>query len=199
MGTAAEPRPSGGPRPDAGLAVPALLVAALVVVPLVEIYVLLQVGQLLGVLPTVLLLVVMSLLGAWLLRREGARTWRAFAEALARGRLPAAEVADGALVIFGGALLLTPGFATDALGLLCVVPLSRAVLRRLLTRVVARRLTGYGLLGGLAAGGLSGGSRPGGSRVRPPRRRPGPGPGPGEVVDGEVVRDPDDPPAPHGR
>ena len=60
------------------LAVPALLVVALVVVPIVEIYVLLQVGQLLGVLPTVVLLVVMSLLGAWLLRREGARTWRAF-------------------------------------------------------------------------------------------------------------------------
>jgi UPF0716 protein FxsA len=165
--------------------VPALLVLALVVVPIVEIYVLLQVGQLLGVLPTVVLLVVMSLLGAWLLRREGARTWRAFREALARGRLPAAEVADGALVILGGALLLTPGFATDAVGLLCVLPPTRAVLRRLLTQLVARRLTAGGVLGGLAAEGLR---RPSSSRVRPPRR------GAGDVVDGEVVRDPDDPP-----
>jgi UPF0716 protein FxsA len=161
--------------------VPVLLVVALVVVPLVEIYVLLQVGELLGVLPTLVLLVVMSLLGAYLLRREGARTWQAFRTALERGRLPAAEVADGALVIFGGALLLTPGFATDALGLLCVVPPTRAGLRRLLTRFVARRLAaGGGLLGSVAAEGL----RPPRSRRR---RRP-------DVVDGEVLHDPTDHP-----
>ena len=160
---------------------PVLLVAALVVVPLVEIYVLLQVGQLLGVLPTLVVLVAMSLLGAYLLRREGARTWRAFRTALERGRLPAQEVADGALVIFGGALLLTPGFATDALGLLCVLPPTRAALRRLLTRLVARRLSaGGGLLGGLAAEGLR---RPPAGR---PRRR--------DVVDGEVLHDRTAPP-----
>jgi UPF0716 protein FxsA len=159
--------------------VPALLVAALVIVPIVEIWVLLQVGQLLGVLQTVVLLVVMSLLGAYLLRREGARTWHAFRTALASGRLPAAEVADGALVILGGALLLTPGFATDAFGLLCVLPPSRAVLRRLLTRQVARRLT---------VGTVLGGARGSSSR----RRRPD------GVVDGEVVRPPDEPGRPSG-
>ncbi len=158
---------------------PALLVAALVIVPIVEIYVLLQVGQLLGVLQTVVLLVVMSLLGAYLLRREGARTWRAFRTALASGRLPAAEVADGALVILGGALLLTPGFATDAFGLLCVLPPTRAVLRRLLTRQVARRLT---------VGTVLGGARRSSSRRRPPDG----------VVDGEVVRPPDEPGRPSG-
>ena len=158
---------------------PALLVAALVVVPIVEIWVLLQVGQWLGVLSTVVLLVVMSLLGAYLLRREGARTWRAFRTALTSGRLPAAEVADGALVIFGGALLLTPGFATDAFGLLCVVPPSRAVLRRLLTRQVARRLSVGAVLGG--------------ARGPSSRRRPS-----ATVVDGEVVRPPDDPGRPSG-
>ncbi len=160
---------------------PALLVAALVVVPIVEIWVLLQVGQLLGVLPTVVLLVAMSLLGAYLLRREGSRTWRAFRTALGSGRLPAAEVADGALVIFGGALLLTPGFATDVFGLLCVLPPSRAVLRRLLTRQVARRLTVGAVLGG--------GSRKGPSS----RRRTADG-----VVDGEVVHPPDEPGRPSG-
>ena len=153
---------------------PVLLVLALVLVPIVEIWVLLQVGQLLGVLQTVVLLVTMSLVGAYLLRREGNRTWRAFRTALSSGRLPAAEVADGALVIFGGALLLTPGFATDAFGLLCVVPPTRAVLRRLLTRQVARRLT---------VGAVLGGARSTSSR----RRRPD------GVVDGEVVRPPDDP------
>jgi UPF0716 protein FxsA len=117
-----------------------LLVLALVVVPLVEIYVLVQVGQQLGALPTVALLLVMSLLGAFLLRREGAKTWRAFRTALTSGRVPAREVADGALVVFGGALLLTPGFATDLLGLACVLPPSRAVLRRMLTGFVTRRL-----------------------------------------------------------
>ena len=158
---------------------PALLVALLVVVPIVELYVLLQVGQVLGVLPTVVLLVGMSLLGAYLLRREGARTWSAFRAALATGRLPASEVADGALVILGGALLLTPGFATDAFGLLCVVPPSRAVLRRLLTRQVARRLSVGPLLGG--------------ARGTSSRRRPS-----APVVDGEVVRPPEEPGRPPG-
>ena len=155
---------------------PALLVAALVIVPVIELYVVIQVGQGIGVLPTLVLLVVMSLLGGYLLRREGMRTWRALREALQAGRLPAREVADGALVILGGSLLLTPGFATDAFGLLCVLPPSRAVLRRLLTGLVARRLGG-GLMGGLAADQLR---RAGGptSRRRPPRDG---------VVDGEVI------------
>ena len=149
----------------------ALLVVALVVVPLVEIYLLVQVGQVLGALPTVLLLLAMSLLGGYLLRREGARTWRAFRTALQSGRMPAREVADGALVIFGGALLLTPGFATDALGLFCVLPPTRAVLRRVLTGLVAKRLGVAGVVGGLAAGSY-------GRRTQP--RRDG-------VVEGEVV------------
>ena len=149
---------------------PALLVLALLVVPLVEIYVLVQVGQVIGALPTIALLVVMSLLGAWLLRREGARTWSAFRTALGSGRVPAKEVADGALVIVGGALLLTPGFATDLFGLALVLPPSRAVFRRLLTGLVARRL---GPVAGLA-------------QPRPRRAYD-------SVVEGEVVDPPDRP------
>ena len=141
-----------------------LLVLALVVVPLVEVYVLVQVGQQIGALPTVGLLLAMSLLGAYLLRREGARTWRAFRGALSSGRMPAREVADGALVLLGGALLLTPGFATDLFGLACVLPPSRAVLRRLLTKSVTRRL---------------------GAELGPPRRPTSRRPG--RIVDGEVV------------
>lgn len=160
---------------------PALLVVALVVVPLVELYVLIQVGQVIGALPTIALLIAMSLLGGYLLRREGTRTWRAFRGALGTGRVPAREVADGALVIFGGALLLTPGFATDLFGLLCVLPPSRAVLRRVLTGFVAKRLGVPGMIGGYAASRL---------------RRPGSGGGTvvdGTVVDGEVVDGPDGP------
>ena len=159
---------------------PALLVVALVVVPLVELYLLIQVGQVIGALPTIALLVVLSLLGGYLLRREGTRTWRAFRDATAAGRLPAREVADGALVIFGGALLLTPGFATDLFGLLCVLPPSRAVLRRVLTGFVAKRLGVPGMVAGMAA-----------SRLRRPS--PGSGTARGTVVDGEVVDGPDGP------
>jgi UPF0716 protein FxsA len=158
--------------------VPALLVLALVVVPLVEIYLLVQVGQVIGALPTIALLIAMSLLGGWLLRREGTKTWRAFRAATGSGRVPAREVADGALVIFGGALLLTPGFATDALGLALVLPPSRAVFRRLLTGLVAKRLGMPGMVGGLAY-----------DSVRRRRGRP-------DVVEGEVVDRPDDPPPP---
>ena len=152
---------------------PALLVVALIVVPLLELYILVQVGSQLGIVPTLVLLLVMSLLGAYLLRREGARTWRAFRQALQSGRLPAREVADGALVIFGGALLLTPGFATDLVGLACVLPPSRAALRRLLTKVVTRRL-GIGPLRGDAP-----------TRGRAPRT--------GQVIEGEIVEDPKKP------
>ena len=86
---------------------PALLVVALVVVPIVELYLVVQVGQVLGVLPTLLVLVALSLLGGYLLRREGSRAWRAFREALAAGWLPAKEVTDGGLVLL--ALLLGLG------------------------------------------------------------------------------------------
>ena len=156
---------------------PALLVVALVVVPLVEIYVLVQGGQVIGALPTIALLLAMSLLGAYLLRREGAKTWRAFRSAVQAGRVPAKEVADGALVILGGALLLTPGFATDFFGLACVLPPSRAVLRRMVTGLVAKRLGVAGLVGGIAA-----------DRLRRPGR--------GTVVDGEGVDDGYGPPPP---
>ena len=158
---------------------PALLLLALIVVPIVELYVIVQVGQNIGILPTLALLVVMSLLGGYLLRREGTRTWRALRDALQAGRLPAREVADGALVILGGALLLTPVFATDLFGLLCILPPTRAVLRRVLTGVVARRLGAGGLVGGLSAERF--GRRP--TRPADPR----PGQRRGDVVEGEVV------------
>ncbi|MCW2779219.1 MAG: FxsA cytoplasmic rane protein [Frankiales bacterium] len=117
-----------------------LLVGALVVVPLVELYVLLQVGDLIGAPWTILLLVADSLLGGYLLRREGRRTWSAFRAASSRGGVPATEVADGALVVLGGALMLTPGFVTDVFGLLCVLPPSRRVLRGRLLAAATRRV-----------------------------------------------------------
>lgn len=147
-----------------------LLFVAFVVVPLVEIFVLIQVGQVIGPWWTILLLVADSILGSWLIKREGARAWAALRTALDTGRMPARELADGALILVGGTLMLSPGFVTDALGIVLILPLTRPLARAALTRVVARRLA--------TSGGF------------PPRdaRRPGPRPD-GSVVQGEVVDD----------
>lgn len=121
---------------------PLLLVLAFLVVPVVELYVIITVGQAIGVLPTIALLIADALLGAALFRREGRRAWRALRVALNEQRVPGREVADGALVVLGGALLLTPGFVTDVFGVLCLLAPTRALLRRLLTGVATRQLLG---------------------------------------------------------
>jgi UPF0716 protein FxsA len=116
------------------------LLALFVVVPLVEIYVIIQVGQAIGALPTIALLVADSVLGWYLLRSQGRAAWRRFNTAIEQARVPAREVLDGILVVFGGALLLTPGFVTDVLGILFLLPPTRALVRRLLARRVAGRI-----------------------------------------------------------
>lgn len=131
-----------------------LFVAALVVVPLVEIFVIVQVGQLVGPWWTIALLVLSSVVGAVLVKREGSKAWERFTAALGRGRVPAKETADGGLVIFGGALLLTPGFVTDLVGLLVLIPGSRDLVRRFM---VARAIdVGVGGMGRPAAWGIRG-------------------------------------------
>ena len=140
------------------------LFVAFIVVPLVEIYVLIQVGQVIGPWWTILLLILDSLFGTWLIRREGGRALLALRVALESGRMPARELADGALILVGGTLMLTPGFVTDAFGILLILPFTRPAARRMLTQLVSKRLlAGY-------------------------TTRPGPGPG-GPVVRGEVVED----------
>jgi UPF0716 protein FxsA len=115
------------------------LVLLFIVVPIVEIYVIIQVGQAIGALWTIALLVADSILGSVLMRAQGRAAWRRFNEAIVAGRVPAREVLDGVLVIFGGALLLTPGFVTDIFGLTFLLPPTRAVIRRLLVRRFAGR------------------------------------------------------------
>ena len=111
-----------------------------IVVPIVELWLLMQIGGAIGVPLTIALLIVDAILGAALMRSQGRRAWLRFNTALAEGRVPGREVIDGALVIFGGALLLTPGFISDALGLLLLVPPTRALVRNLLVRRYAGRL-----------------------------------------------------------
>ncbi|MDP9385555.1 MAG: FxsA family protein [Actinomycetota bacterium] len=116
------------------------LVLLFVLVPIAELAIIIQVGQALGVWTTIAILVADSVLGSLLMRSQGRATWRRFNEALQTGRVPAKEVLDGGLVIFGGACLLTPGFITDLFGLALLLPPTRAVLRRLLMRRFALRM-----------------------------------------------------------
>jgi len=113
------------------------LVLLFIVVPIAELVVVIQVGQAIGVWWTVAILVADAILGSVLMRVQGRTAWRRFNDAIAAGKVPAREVLDGALVIFGGLLLLTPGFITDFLGILLLIPPTRALVRA----VLARRLT----------------------------------------------------------
>ena len=132
-----------------------------IVVPIAELYVLIQIGQAIGVLPTIALLIADSLLGAWLMRSQGRAAWMRFNAALAEGRVPGREVMDGALVIFGGALLLTPGFLSDILGLILLLPPTRAVVRKILLARFGSRI--------LATAASGAQSRVFGFGTRPPR------------------------------
>ena len=157
-----------------------VLVLAFVVVPLVEIWAILQVGQLVGPWWTIALLVLDSMLGAWLIKREGGRAWKALRDALQGGRMPAKEIADGALILIAGTLMLSPGFVLDLVGLLLLLPVTRPVARRILTRFVERRLVVGPAFGAGLGGPFGGASGPGNGR------RPGAGPE-GPVVRGDVV------------
>ncbi|MGB7449082.1 MAG: FxsA family protein, partial [Ornithinimicrobium sp.] len=119
-----------------------LIFAALLIVPLLEILTIIAVGQAIGPWWTFGSLIALSVLGAALVHREGRRTWGRLRQALRSGQPPAKELADAGLVLVGGALLLTPGFLTDALGLFLVLPLTRPVTRVWLQTVVARQLVG---------------------------------------------------------
>jgi UPF0716 protein FxsA len=126
-----------------------ILVLLFIVVPIAEIYVIIQVGGAIGVLPTLALLIADALLGSLLLRHQGRSAWRRFNAAIAEGRFPGREVADGVMIAVGGTLLLTPGFITDVFGLLLLLPPTRALFRRATFRYLRRRTL---IVGGTSAG-----------------------------------------------
>jgi UPF0716 protein FxsA len=125
-----------------------LLVLLFIVVPIVELYVIIQVGHAIGIWWTLALLLVDSVLGSWLMRAQGRSAWRRFQAAIAGGRVPARETLDGVLVIFGGAFLLTPGFVTDILGAILLLPPTRSLVRRVLVRRFVPRMI-FGGVGGM--------------------------------------------------
>ena len=120
-----------------------VLAVVFLVVPILELAVIIQVGQSLGVLPTIGLLLLVSALGAWLVKREGIGVWRRFNTQVRSGAVPTREIADGVMILFAGALLLTPGFLSDVLGLLLLMPPVRAALRGAAMIRLSRRMLGY--------------------------------------------------------
>ena len=117
----------------------AVLALLFLVVPFVELFVLIQVGQAIGALPTIGLLIVVSIVGAWLVKREGIGVVRRAQQQVQRGQVPARELVDGVLILFAGALMLTPGFFTDVFGIALLIPPVRAALRTAASAQLARR------------------------------------------------------------
>lgn len=116
-----------------------LLFVVFLVLPFIELYVILQVGQAIGVLNTIALLLLVSAAGAWLVKREGISVLRRAQVRAQMGAVPGKELVDGVLILFAGALLLTPGFVTDLVGILLLLPPVRAALRASVTRWLRRR------------------------------------------------------------
>src|SRR3954449_7270291 len=133
---------------------PLLLIVLFIVVPIAELYVIIQVGQLIGVVPTLLVLLADALLGSLLLKHQGRGAWRRFNEALAERRFPGREVVDGVLIVIGGTLLISPGFITDVFGLFLLIPPTRAIARSVLRRFTIGRVA---ILGSFPGGGQFGG------------------------------------------
>jgi len=159
-----------------------VLVIAFVVMPLVEIYAIVQVGQVIGAWWTIALLVVASIAGGWLIKREGGRAWRELVATIQAGRLPHRELADAALILVAGTLMLTPGFVTDVAGVLLVLPFTRPIARRALAAVMMRRFGLTATATSTTAFGAGPFGSPFGSGGRPAAGRD-------DVVQGTVVDD----------
>ena len=123
----------------------ALFALLLIAIPILEVWLLVQVGQQLGLLPTVLILVVEAVIGVLLMRHEGSRAWKALNEAFTNGKVPTGELADAALILVGGVLLMLPGFLTDIIGFLFLLRWTRPFARKIIAFFVARRINRLGI------------------------------------------------------
>jgi len=122
-----------------------LVFLAFLIVPFIEIYLLLQIGGIVGVFPTIILVVSTAIIGAGLLRHQGMATWQRFQENIQRGEVPAYEMVEGPILLVGGALLLTPGFFTDVIGFACLIP---SVRKRIAQYIIEKRLIQAGVAPG---------------------------------------------------
>lgn len=172
-------RPDGatpyGKRPGRPLGT-RLILAALVLLPLAEILVLIAVGRAIGGWPTLGILVAAAVVGGWVIRHEGRRTWQALRAATESGRMPEREMADAVVVLLGGVLLLIPGFLTDIVGLICVLPVTRSLAGRLFQSAINGRVVMVTRPGGPGAGRPSHGDG-----------HPRPGAARDQVIEGEII------------
>jgi len=120
------------------------------IIPIIEIYLLIKVGEIIGALPTIILVVLTAVIGAGLLRQQGLSTLARFQQNLSTGKLPAQELVEGILLAVGGALLMTPGFVTDTIGFLCLIPFSRKFIAATIIKNSTMKMTGK--MGGFTQG-----------------------------------------------
>lgn len=120
------------------------------IIPILEIYLLIQVGGIIGAFPTIILVVLTAVIGAGLLRQQGLSTLARFQQNLSQGKLPAQELIEGILLAVGGALLMTPGFVTDTIGFLCLIPFTRQLIATTIMKNSAAKVTAK--MGGFTQG-----------------------------------------------
>lgn len=122
-----------------------LLAVLLIAIPILEVWLLVQVGQKIGLLPTVLILIAQAIIGVLLMRHEGSRAWKALNDAFTQGKVPTGELADAALILVGGVLLMLPGFLSDIIGFVFLLRWTRPVARKIIAFFVARRINRLGI------------------------------------------------------
>lgn len=167
------------------------ILAVVLLVPLLELAAFIAVGRLIGGWPTFFLFLAETALGAYLVRKEGRKTWRALREALSSGRMPSVELADAALVFVGGVLLLLPGFLTDIVGMIVLLPWTRPWSRRLMERVLRGRfvVTTMTPMGPMQSGPIRPGAPHGSADSAPPHWGSAAGSGPQQHTDGQQQKD----------
>lgn len=133
------------------------LLLLFIVVPAVELYLLIRMGQWIGPLPTVGLIVVTGIIGAYLTRQQGLQIWRRVQDEMQSGQIPGGALLEGAMILVAGAVLMTPGILTDALGFLLLIPPSRKLISGLVGRQIKRMMeNGQIRVGGFGPSGMGG-------------------------------------------
>jgi len=160
-----------------------LLVVAFILVSAAEVWLLTAVASSIGVGWTLVVLVVEAMVGAWLMRREGRKAWTALTDAYTTGKMPTGQLADAALILVGGIMLVLPGFLTDVIGLICLLPVTRPFARRLIGFLLARHAAKQGLDLGALRARFEPGTVIKGETVDSPPPKPGPDP---QTITGEI-------------
>jgi len=118
----------------------ARLLLLFILVPALDLILLIEIGQLVGTLPTIGLIIFTGVLGAFLVRRQGLKVLARMTDEFRAGQLPTDAIFDGAIILIAGALLMTPGILTDTLGFLCLIPATRRMIKRVIWSRIERAI-----------------------------------------------------------